>query len=304
MWDIIPLCPNLRYLCFSSLERNASRIPASIGTTPNNVFRTLTRIAMEGVQAKSVPVLVGAINAAAAALVPQPLPLTHFHLSVGCSLLKRDAILELIDALRRTSLQVLHLARVHYARPDLLTAIARLTNLEDLTLIHKQMPSSDESFTNWPSPAYEYAAALRDFPKLSFFGFNSDLAPISYSPFYQIECEDDYAHVERNTDAAWKEWLEHNTRRDRRMLGAQDVAFHPENRDYFEDTGPGSNALPRLFAIHCPTLRLLHDRHSTWAFDRLANGNIDVRSHKDLTPAEERHARRMYDMLDLEIWDV
>ncbi|KZV71005.1 hypothetical protein PENSPDRAFT_685014 [Peniophora sp. CONT] len=286
MWDIIPLCPNLRYLCFSSLETNASRIPASIGASPNNVFRSLTHVAMEGVRAESVPVLIRAMNTAAAALAPQPLPLTHFYLNIKCSLLKRNVIFELVDALGRTSVQVLNLCKVQYARPDLLMAISRLPSLEALTLIHQQLPATDASCSEWPNPAYEYAAALRNFPKLSFFGFNSDLSPISYSPFYQIECEDDYAYVKQNREVAWKEWTKFNTSHDRRSLEPRDVAFHPENRDYFEDAE--SSILPRLFAMHCPNLRLLHDKFAVWAFDRRADGTISVRTRKELTPADIR----------------
>ena len=68
MWDIVSLCPNLAYLCFDGSERNASRIPTSIGATPNNIFRTLTRVMMRAVKAESVPTLVQALNSAAAAV--------------------------------------------------------------------------------------------------------------------------------------------------------------------------------------------------------------------------------------------
>ncbi|VDC05787.1 unnamed protein product [Peniophora sp. CBMAI 1063] len=302
MWEIIPLCPQLLYLCFSSLEANASRIPASLALASNNIFRTLTRVIMEGVQASSVSILIRALNAAATALAPLPLPLTHFRLDVASSLLKRDMAFELIDALSRASIQVLRLSRLHYARTDLLGAIARLPHLESLTLMHQQRHWVEQERVDWPCPAYEYAAALRAFPKLSFFGFNSDLSPLSYSPFYQTENEDGYAHVDKNRAAAWAEWLEFNTRRDRQSQGARAVAFHPENRDYFEDDS--SVTLPRLFAIHCPTLRILHDRNDAWAFDRRADGKIVVRTRRELRPAEEKDVRDLYNMLDVDVWDV
>ncbi|KZV71009.1 hypothetical protein PENSPDRAFT_651037 [Peniophora sp. CONT] len=304
MWDIIPLCPNLRYFSFESFEGRASRIPASIASPPN-MFRTLTRIALQGVLAKSIRVLIQALNDAALALAPQRLPLTHFRLDVKCSLLKRDMVLQLIDALSRASIRVLSLSQLHYARPDILQHFAiGLPLLEALALRHQQRALSDTSGRSvvWPSPAYEYAVALRDFPRLMFFAFNNELCRIAYTPYYLAEAEDNYAHAMDNTKVARKEWSEYLTLERRKAIGPRDVAFHPSMRDHLDDSD--SDVLPRLFATHCPTLSLLKAGYSKWSFDRHADGRIVARVGGRRTPAEDSETKRKYDMFNSGAWGV
>lgn len=300
MWDILPLCPNLRYLSFCSYEGNASRISAII--TSINIFRTLTRISLRGIQAKSVRILIQALNDAASDPESQTLPLTHIRLDVKCSLLKRDVAYQLIEALGHASIRVLCLSQLQYARPEILQHIAtHLPLLESLTLRHQQrIMSNDMCSFVWPCPAYEYAHALRAFPRLSFFGFNNDLWRIAYTPLFLVEAEDNYTDVEGKKKTAWKEWFDFRNRDRQPGVGPQDVAFHPESRDYFGDSV--SDILPRLFAIHCPTLRLLQAGYDKWAFDH-RDGRIVARTNKDLTPAE-RDAGSIFDPFDREDWSV
>ncbi|KZV71010.1 hypothetical protein PENSPDRAFT_664693 [Peniophora sp. CONT] len=303
IWEIVPLCPNLRYLSFSSHERAGSRIPASIGSSTNN-FRMLTRISLRGIQAKSVRFLIRALNDAASILDPNPLPLTHLRLDVRFSLLKRDMVFQLVSALSQASVRVLYLSQLQCTRPDIFQHIAtNLPLLEALTLRHQQRAQAQSrSPLIWPHPAYEYAHALRHFPRLSFFGFNNELWRVGYTPFFLVEAEVDYADFEEKEKGAWKEWHEFCGRREEQGMALQDVAFHPEIRDYIGDSV--SDVLPRLFATHCPTLRLFQAGYDKWAFDHRADGKIVARTNNDLRPAERRDAKAMYDEFSYDNWDV
>lgn len=203
MWEIVPLCSNLRYLSFYSQKETASRIPANIATS-TNLFCTLTRISLRGVLAKSVRFLIQALNETTFTMEPRRLPLTHVRLDVKCSLLKRDVAFQLVDALSHASIRVLYWAQLQYVKPDILDHIAlKLPLLESLTLRHVQRVMSEARCTSkWPYPMHEYASALRHFPKLEFSGFNNDMRNMAYTPLFLTEAEVDYAETEEKDKVA------------------------------------------------------------------------------------------------------
>ncbi|KZV70965.1 hypothetical protein PENSPDRAFT_752100 [Peniophora sp. CONT] len=160
---------------------------------------------------------------------------------------------------------------------------------------------------DWPAPGSEDALALGAFPKLSFFGFNNSLPPRwLYSPLYIIQSEEDYVNADQNDEAAWDErndylfysqWSEN--------IRPQDVTFNPGHRDNSDEFH--SRILPRLFAMRCPTLRILREEMETWAFDRDADGRAarSVLSDGNMTAKEHRDATTMYNMRCTPIvWNV
>ncbi|KAK7690476.1 hypothetical protein QCA50_005574 [Cerrena zonata] len=194
-WIVMHICPNLETLSVSitnELHNSDPDLPVENFVDEFNPFMTLRKYYISSISVSAVPRLTSWIRTARGQSPDRKIPLTHFKIDVNGGI-KKDVILDLLDALKGSSVESLILDGIRYAELDLLDKIAQaLPNLLDLVLIYRDSDRQlRPEFIEWPHASWEYASHFSSFKRLQYIGWNCRRFSPTFTPVSMLRFEDD-----------------------------------------------------------------------------------------------------------------